>query len=245
MSLVYKVITTQTRNIVVLIWILGLILTIPWALVFKVTHLNPDKEKMLDSSTQNLIHLPFCQELWPTKLEEAIYFLLVHVFACFIVPLVLIIICNVVTWKDVLSVSASSNTNGFTSCSVVRTSPVDMLRQRKIRMLKVFTGLTFTFFVFWLPLYVIMARLKFLYATKKDVEGTSEFDLISTLIPAAQLLGSCNSCVNPVLYALLNPSFRRSCTALFCRPHCSELKTSSYPTHGNNGFIAVVSQETV
>lgn len=55
----------------------------------------------------------------------------------------------------------------------------------------------------WLPLYAILTRVKF-----GPPPSDWEDQLIRTIIPMAQCLGSSNSCINPILYAFFNKKYR-------------------------------------
>ncbi len=62
---------------------------------------------------------------------------------------------------------------------------------------------TLTFLLSWLPLYIIVTRIKF-----STHISDWESDILDIAYPLAQWLGSWNSSVNPVLYAFLNNKFR-------------------------------------
>lgn len=189
--------------------------------------LHPNTDSVYDKALFYEPELPFCQANWQSKSYDTLYFLLIHVFTCFVLPFSIIAVCNVEMWRSVLKVETgvnSASSQSRTCLNATGSCLREIQRQRKLRILKLFTGLTFVFFAFWLPLYVIMFRVKFFYT---DSFSGSEFEqqLIHSLIPLSQLLGSCNSCVNPVLYAFLNQKFRESCTLL-----CSWCSRSGTPT---------------
>lgn len=205
----------QTIPIILLIWLVGILVTLPRALVFQVVNIDPTAGDEKSSINQTYFHpeLPFCLEIWDTNEQEMAYFFINNVFVCFLLPLGLIIIWNVIIWKNFRETQYSTSCNANTSSLCSSTSPETrsvckgIQLQRKLRLLRLFTGLTFTFFAFWLPLYLIMARVKLSY-TETFHGSPLEQEIVSVLVPLAQLLGNFNTCVNPVLYALLNQRFR-------------------------------------
>lgn len=220
----------NSLKIIFLIWVVGLAITLPLPIVFQVlfVDITPEgnsKDEIFSSK------LPFCLEHWQHTNHSNIYFLLVHIFACFLFPFLLIMVCNLAMWKHVMSLRKETSVplqNFFENSDSSRIRKIK--EERNLRVLKLFNVLTFAFFAFWLPLYVIMVRVKFFYS---DANPGSEFErhLVYSLIPLAQLLGSCNSCVNPVLYGLLNRTFRESltlkCFRRFNRAAYSDLVTTN------------------
>lgn len=206
-----------------------MIITLPWAVVFQVKEITFQDDDHLPHN-ETFSRLPFCREEWANKHAEIWYFLLIHLFICYLLPLALISISNGVMWRSIFkhdhyeTISSSHSTATINTLNLSCSSIREVQRQRKLRILKLFTGLTFAFFIFWLPLYIIMARVKFSY-TETFFGSETEQQLISTLIPLAQLLGTCNSCVNPVLYAMLNQTFRESFWSI-C-PWCCGRSTNS------------------
>lgn len=182
--------------------------------------------------------LPFCQELWPSKAEEIAYYVAVDVIACYALPLVLITICNIITWQTVAKASPMEPTGPQQE---PQSNLRSLQRLKMLRVLKLFTFLTFSFFVCWLPLYVVVARIKLFYT--EDFSGTEwEQHLISLVLPIVQLLGSCNSCVNPVLYALLNQTFKESFQKAFscCRISLIRLRVQPVADEAEVGMQNVV-----
>lgn len=94
-------------------------------------------------------------------------------------------------------------------------------RRRQRRLLRVIVTLVTAFFLCWLPLHV-----------NKTVAMLLEFDFLSyscsldqtllALHPYVTCLAYLNSCLNPVLYAACDPSFRKRCRRALlpcCRPN--------------------------
>ncbi len=195
---------SQAVITIVLIWIIALIITYPYFSVFQVVHHD---------------YLPYCQENWSDKSHEQVYFVLVHLFLYYFLPLILIIISNAVIWRSVLERQVVQ----------LRTSTYSTIQEihsrTRLRVLKMLSFLTLAFFFCWLPLYVVMSVVKF--SGENSTKEGHEF--LEVFIPLAQLLGICNSCANPVLYAFLNRKFREifqlssrhpSSSLFLCKPCC-------------------------
>lgn len=247
MSITPNISISQSIPIICLIWIVGILITLPWALVFQVVYFDPttDDGESLSNVTQSHPELPFCLEIWDKKEQEIAYFFVNNVLICFLLPLGLIIVCNAVIWKNVLethySTSYTINTSSQCSSATQETGSClrDIQRRRKLRVLKLFTGMTFVFFAFWLPLYLIMARVKLSY-TDTFHGSPVEQHVLSILIPLAQLLGSFNSCVNPVLYALLNQRFRPKWRFCPCFTKLMKMSKRQHDRRENNSIAIYV-----
>lgn len=198
-----------------LIWVIGLIITIPWAERFKAVFLNPDVDDTITSLISNDHMLPFCQEVWESKISEVSFFITVHVFGCFLLPFSLITLFSSLLWKNVVRARKAFCNSSVNFIAASSTIVENIHWQRKLRVLKMFTGVVFAFFICWIPLYIIGTRIKYLSTVKGTQGSQEEQTLLSFLFPVAQLLGSCNSCVNPVLYAFLNQRFRKCCESIF------------------------------
>ena len=73
-----------------------------------------------------------------------------------------------------------------------------------MKVIKMLLLVVVLFAMSWLPLYALFARLKL------GSHPISEWEdqLIRTIAPMAQWLGSSNSCINPILYAFFNKKYR-------------------------------------
>ncbi len=79
-----------------------------------------------------------------------------------------------------------------------------MHRKARHGVVKMLSVVTLVFLLSWLPLHMIVMRLKF-----AENISDGEYNLHGSLMPFAQWLGSWNSSVNPILYAFLNKKFRK------------------------------------
>lgn len=88
----------------------------------------------------------------------------------------------------------------------------------------------------WLPLYLIITRIKL-----GGQLSPREEQFVHSFLPVAQWLGASNSCINPILYAFFNRKFRagfkailssRSCCSTLRYDYSTQMTISS--THGNN-----------
>lgn len=137
--------------------------------------------------------LPYCVELWKNPKNGNLYFLYVNLLCFFVLPLGVVFISNVCIWRHV------NNRHTPTDSQTVR----EIHRRTRKGVRKMLSVVTLVFLISWLPLYLLIVRVKF----SSKIEET-EANILYMLLPVAQLLGSLNSSVNPILYAFLNKKFR-------------------------------------
>lgn len=131
----------RARIMIGCIWIVALTSTIPWALFFQLVPLYADSEIML------------CREIWPPGLDGSLYFLVANVFACYLVPMLLISLCYILIWIKVSKRSIPGDS---------KDAQMDRMQQKsKIKVVKMLIAVVILFVLSWLPLYLIFARIKF------------------------------------------------------------------------------------
>lgn len=180
----------QPLGSILLIWILGLLTPLPWVIVFELKDLN--------SATESP-SFPVCHEAWSTKSFELGYFFISNMILSYFIPLLLILIFNVVIWRKVMS----------------REGSIPFQPRKKNTIFKAFTIITFSFFLCWCPLYMIMTRVKVFYSDSFQGNDREKM-FMAVAVPIAQLLGPVNSCLNPVLYASLNKTYKDCLLSLCC-----------------------------
>jgi len=129
-----------------------------------------------------------------------------------------------------------------------------MHKKARHGVLKMLGVVTLAFLISWLPLYVIVMRMKF-----GESISDYEFNLLNFSMPFAQWLGSTNSCINPVLYAFLNNKFRemfksllpswcpcarRNHLVLMARYHSARSTATNGTNEGNTGTTGYTSVYT-
>ncbi|XP_039291244.1 neuropeptide SIFamide receptor-like [Nilaparvata lugens] len=187
--------TSHTCKLVILlIWLFSLTITFPWILVFQLTPMD-------DGSS-----IQMCVETWPTPYSEKAYFLLVNLVMCYLLPLTLISICYFRIWRRVCCRKMPGEVQVHQKLIIHRS------KEKVIKMLMIVITL---FTLTWLPLYVISFILKLGVNLQPWWE-----DAIVKLIPLAQWLGICNSCINPVIYAFSSKRFRTRFKAILASESC-------------------------
>lgn len=183
------------------IWILALVATIPWLLYFQLKP-KPGYENVL-----------MCMEDWPEErvFERDIYYLVVHLIACYLLPTILISLCYILIWIKVWQRSIPGDS---------RDAQIDRMQQKsKMKVVKMLVVVVILFVLSWLPLYVLATRSKFYELSEK------EYEMMKSLIPIAQMLGFSNSCINPILYAFFNKKYRLGFAAIIrSRKCCGRLR---------------------
>ena len=98
----FQITKRRARAIIVIIWIVALTTTIPWAMYFNLFSANPPFSDIV-----------FCAEQWPSKYAERVYFIVGNIIFCYLLPLLLITICYVMIWIKVRNRSIpTENKNG-------------------------------------------------------------------------------------------------------------------------------------
>lgn len=176
----------RKQNVIVLIigiWTIALLLTLPSAIAF-------------DISVPEINGQRYCIEMWEEKEHGVIYFFSVNLLCFHLVPLIIICVSNLKIWYYVRHRDVPLGLANWTSVQTIYQRTQHNVRN----MLSI---ITLIFVLCWIPLYAIGIKMKL----AKDL-GESEEEILQILLPLAQLLGSFNSCVNPILYAFVNSKFR-------------------------------------
>lgn len=158
----------RARIMIGCIWIVALGSTIPWALFFQQVPLSQGSDIMM------------CIEVWPPGLDGALYFLVANVFACYLVPMLLISLCYVLIWIKVSKRSIPGDS---------KDAQMDRMQQKsKIKVVKMLIAVVILFVLSWLPLYLIFARIKFgklsdLFGSDDHTLDLDPFPFVSQVIP--------------------------------------------------------------
>lgn len=191
----------RARLMILCIWIIALVSTIPWALFFD-----------LVEAFEDVPDIKICVEVWPPGTNGTLYFILANLVACYILPMLLISLCYILIWIKVWRRSIPGDT---------RDAQMDRMQQKsKVKVVKMLVAVVILFVLSWLPLYFIFARIKF-----GGPMNSEEEEIFQIATPIAQWLGSSNSCINPVLYAFFNKKYRRGFAAIIkSRTCCGRLR---------------------
>lgn len=190
----------RARLMILCIWIIAIVSTIPWALFFD-----------LVEAFEDVPDIKICVEVWPPGTNGTLYFILANLVACYILPMLLISLCYILIWIKVWRRSIPGDT---------RDAHLQMQQKSKVKVVKMLVAVVILFVLSWLPLYVIFARIKF-----GGPMNSEEEEIFQIATPIAQWLGSSNSCINPVLYAFFNKKYRRGFAAIIkSRTCCGRLR---------------------
>ncbi len=173
----------QALTTICLIWIMAVLLTIPWAVIFDV----------IKSGIDGMSH---CVETWESEYHGKIYFLVANFLCCYFLPLLLISISNAVIWCHVAHRKVPQDSASVGTIKL-------MHKKARHGVLKMLGIVTLIFLLSWLPLYILVTRRMF-----GENLSETELNVMDILMPFAQWLGSWNSSINPILYAFLNKKFR-------------------------------------
>ncbi|XP_023725486.1 neuropeptide SIFamide receptor isoform X2 [Cryptotermes secundus] len=186
------------RLVLLIIWAFSLIITLPWAIFFRLHPLEDGSD------------IQICTELWPTPESGNIYFVVAHLVMCYLFPLTLISVCYLLIWRRVCRRTLPGEPHS-------RGGVVDlMIHRSKVKVIKMLLVVVVSFALSWLPLYVLFTMVKFGGHPSSETEEA----IIHALLPIAQWLGASNSCVNPILYAFFNRKFRTGFKAIITSRSC-------------------------
>lgn len=143
----------------------------------------------------------YCVESWSSPLKSKLFFIVGNLVLCYALPLLLVILGNGLIWLHV------ANRKVPQSASLAAIKRVH--KKTRDAVSRICFAVTLTFLISWLPLYVIFLISKMSDSLPEPLEN---------MIPFAQILGTSNSALNPILYAFLNVKFRDAFASLMGCP---------------------------
>ncbi|KAH3863295.1 neuropeptide SIFamide receptor-like [Dreissena polymorpha] len=188
-----KISRCASRTTIASIWIYSLTVMIP-VLVYYQHYYHPDHPSV-----------PMCHQIWPSYNLQRGYFLLGLFFLCYIIPLLMILICYLLIAVKVWRRNAPG----------VQTNGRLIIYKSKVKVLKMLAVIVLLFAFSWLPLHAIYLRLYY----GPHYFPPQEQSLINEIIlPIAQWLGTSNCGINPIIYCFFSKKYRREFRKLiYCR----------------------------
>lgn len=194
----------QVSSCILFTWIMAILLSLPIAQSFDLVTLPADG-------------LSYCVETWKHEDYGNMYYLFVNLTCFYVIPFIVILGSNAGVWWKVSHRHAHDLSSRWNNATEVHRRTRHCVRTK-------LSIVTITYMLSWLPLHILVIEMRFVQ-TKTE---TGRF-LVETLLPFTQLLGSWNSCINPVFYAFWNKTFRESLQDLLppWRRFPSSAKTAS------------------
>jgi len=175
------------KILVLLVWTLSGIIMLPWAVFYTLTP---------QTIHSQLFYL--CIQQWPVRNGETIFLLVVFI-TCYIVPLLLIIVCYAMI---ALRVSTRNAPGIFRYNNIIQKS--------KVKVIKMLALIVLLFAISWLPLYIIFLVMSF-----SPPQDSRTADIILNIcVPIAQWLSNSNSCMNPIIYCFYSKTIRKRTIAM-------------------------------
>lgn len=219
----------------VLVWVVSIVFSMQ-AYVFRT-----ERELPNEISNKTIRH---CSWDFPGEENSTEYFFWINVqftsrvgFA-FVIPLLVITYCYMSIFIF-LRKRRQSNWAPETSAPSMRNERSHERKKKQDKSTRLVASVILVFFICWLPNHV-SNLLHWLYQNKIMSTGTNSADtdperIENTIHMLTAVLGFSNSCVNPLLYAFLNNSFRSRLKALLSRRR-QQKKNCFLPTrmYGHN-----------
>lgn len=169
---------------------MAIVLNLPWAVHYTIQPNSVEKGELLE-----------CFDEWNLEEPETAkkYFLIVNIACFYVVPVVITVAANVVTWSRVKDRKFQHET---------RENTVEVIHQRTRRnVCTILTIVTITFFVAWTFYYtLVLAQLVF------------DVDVPESLFCFIVWMAWSTSSLNPIVYGLLSSNFRKMFKSLL--PSC-------------------------
>ena len=145
-----------------------------------------------------------CEEAWPSFRHRQAYTASMMTIQ-YIMPLLVTAICYIRIWLFLKSRPVFPNNSGLTSA---RETPGEETTRESIVILKTVAVIVLLFLVFLLPTQVAWMLLDF-----RDISSDE-------LWFASDILTRLHSCINPVVYGVMNKQYRRSYVTFLSRMLC-------------------------
>ncbi|XP_048764652.1 neuropeptide SIFamide receptor-like [Ostrea edulis] len=192
-----KISKTAARAAIVCTWIIAIVLSLPVVIFYE--------EYESHTSTQVI---PICHQIWPNFDLQRAYFVVGLFLLCYVLPLILIVVCYTSITLRVWRRHAPGVSNTCYS---------GVIHKSKIKVIKMFGIVISLFALSWLPLYVIYFKLYFSPPSTQSNEFKMLFEII---IPLSQWMGLCNCGINPMVYCFYSKKYRHGFKCLMmCKPY--------------------------
>ncbi|XP_037050899.1 prolactin-releasing peptide receptor-like [Bradysia coprophila] len=169
--------------IILIIWMISLMLTLPYGLYMQVAQLNFTGE-----------YEHYCEEDWPSEHYRRVYGSITTTLQ-FLLPFAIVTFCYV-------CVSVRLNYRARMKPGAKTTKKEEVDRDRKRRTNRMLIVMVAVFGLSWLPLNVVNVLNDFYL-------NTHEWKVYNVLFFIAHSIAMSSTCYNPILYAWLNDNFRK------------------------------------
>ncbi|XP_045213880.1 neuropeptide SIFamide receptor-like isoform X2 [Mercenaria mercenaria] len=188
-----KISACASRTTIASIWIFAASIMIP-LLVFYQKYMHPDYHDV-----------PMCHQLWPNFDLQRGYFLIALFCVCYVLPLIMILLCYVLIAVKVWKRNAPG----------VQTNGRLIIYKSKVKVLKMLAVIVILFAFSWLPLYAVYLKV---YFGAEDLTENDRKIIFEIVVPFAQWLGASNCGMNPIIYCFFSKKYRRGFKKLlYCR----------------------------
>ena len=145
-----------------------------------------------------------CEEIWPTPGHSQAYTVSLTIIQ-YVIPLLITAICYIRIWRFLKSRPVLPNNSGLTSA---RETPGEETTRESIVILKTVAVIVSLFLLLLLPTQVAWMLLDFRNISSDELWFA--FDILTRL----------HSCINPVVYGVMNEQYRRSYAIFLSRMLC-------------------------
>jgi len=145
-----------------------------------------------------------CTDMESDQKLVKLYFVISTLFLGYFLPAGIALFLHISIWRHVENIAIPEGVAQLNYMNFV----VHAHRNTRNRLIRHLSFITISFFISWLPLYVLQGYVVLVDGSGNN--GAFNIELISVLMPLAQWLGLFNSCLNPVLYVLFNKVFRNA-----------------------------------
>lgn len=182
-----KLTARKIKYLIAGIWIFSLAIMTPWAIFYI--------EGKYISSSSTVI--PVCYQKWPSYKAKKAYFIGATLLCCYIIPLILIIVCYFLIGLKVWKRDQPGEKNA-SACVIYKS---------KVKVVKMLAVVVIMFAFSWMPLYVVHLVTIVSFDGNESDSNSSSY-LGNIVNPIAQWLGSSNSGMNPFIYCFFSRKFR-------------------------------------
>ncbi len=201
-----------------------------WGLASLVMLPIPLIQKLQIQPIPNGETLAFCLEMWPSQVFRKVFDVFLFVIL-YVVPGSVVTYCYASTGCKLMR---GDRTLRHSDSQASNSSNVIAGRRRLARMLLI---LAILFACSWLPYYVTVLYESF--SNGMENEGTASGYL--TFRPYALLLGHSHTAQNPILYFVMNPSFKQGVKAVM---GCRKMQRGASSRYHRTGSVVMLNMDT-